>query len=412
MKDVYVVMDGNRGIDVEEHAADAAEKAAFYARRDGDKQWVWDAPEPGQRSPIKSNPPLGPETAFRASGLPLVTYDDVLACTQKRAHEALVSEIEEVISVTGAGKIWLKQGYAMAPGRGMLRPNFKTEKGGHGQKLVSLGLSLVPEYSTFSGVAANGNVMPLPALKGLGKTFCAGSSAECRQGCLVYTGKNQLVVQNVAIKQAIAKLLVRHPVEFTFLLIGALDRYLKSRKYSEYQKFVRLNMLADVPFEIMYPDGWLFDLFPELSFYDYTKVPGRQSRSNYDLSFSYSGENWRFLRDELHAGHRAVVAFIPWAYKRPKGVRKDEYPFPKFFNPKELGISKPIPVIDGDSHDIRPLDPDWCCVGLRWKKSKGLGNAQGIKKFVVRGHVVENADGREFIIGAETGPSSGAEAVS
>lgn len=89
-------------------------------------------------------------------------------------------------------------------------------------------------------------------------------------------------------------------------------------------------------------------MFPDVQFYDYTKVPNRISLigkySNYDLTFSYDGYNWSTAKSFLDAGGRVAVVF---------------------YRQNVLPISfAGFPVIDGNTYDMRYLDPGRCIVGL------------------------------------------------
>ena len=91
-------------------------------------------------------------------------------------------------------------------------------------------------------------------------------------------------------------------------------------------------------------------LFPDTMFYDYTKVPSRHlllnKYKNYDLTFSYSGENLDDCHTLLEKGVRVAVVF------------KKE--LPKTFLGRE--------VIDGDLNDLRYRDKHGVIVGLKFKK--------------------------------------------
>ena len=107
---------------------------------------------------------------------------------------------------------------------------------------------------------------------------------------------------------------------------------------------VRLNVFSDIPWERFLD----LDRFPDIQFYDYTKVAARLGRTpaNYYLTFSRSENNEPQARQSLAKGFNVAVPF------------RD--PPARF-----LGH----PVIDGDTHDYRFLDPKGVIVGL---KPKGL----------------------------------------
>jgi hypothetical protein len=115
---------------------------------------------------------------------------------------------------------------------------------------------------------------------------------------------------------------------------------------------VRLNGTSDLRWEWLHPE--LFDDFPQLQFFDYTKIQVRmlhflQHRlpTNYHLTFSADASNRRHANDLLQRGGTVAAVFWP---ELPK----------TWWN---------FPVIDGDLHDARFLDPQGVIVGLR---AKGL----------------------------------------
>jgi hypothetical protein len=95
---------------------------------------------------------------------------------------------------------------------------------------------------------------------------------------------------------------------------------------------------------------------PDLTFYDYTKNPRRMEAylagdmpENYKLTFSRSETNEDLADKFVRRGGNVAVVFTT-----PKGDT-----LPKTY----LGR----PVIDGDEHDLRFLDPSGVVVGLRAK---------------------------------------------
>jgi hypothetical protein len=125
-----------------------------------------------------------------------------------------------------------------------------------------------------------------------------------------------------------------------------------------------LNGTSDLPWERIDPS--LFALNPDVTFYDYTKIAGRFRGlpANYHLTFSRSETNDRIARSWLilGAGNVAVV------FDTPKGRA-----LPSHWNG--------FPVIDGDTDDLRFLDPKGVVVGLRAKGKARKGDEYG---FVVK----------------------------
>jgi hypothetical protein len=129
----------------------------------------------------------------------------------------------------------------------------------------------------------------------------------------------------------------------------------KAKAEKKGMKFsVRLNGTSDLQPTLFKHNGKvLFDIFPDVQFYDYTKVANRfrliQQYKNYDLTFSYSGHNWNDCEHVLNNDYgRVAVVFeknLPETYKGYK-------------------------VIDGDAYDMRYVDDKKVIVGLKFKRVK------------------------------------------
>lgn len=129
---------------------------------------------------------------------------------------------------------------------------------------------------------------------------------------------------------------------------------------------IRLNGTSDIPWErVAYADAIagqhanVMDVFPDVQFYDYTKRPNRHDLpANYRLTFSLAEDNDADAWDALQNGMNVAAVFhvVPAHFDmmQPDG-----------------GERWPIPVIDGDEHDLRFLDPVGVIVGLKAK-----GNAK------------------------------------
>ena len=128
-----------------------------------------------------------------------------------------------------------------------------------------------------------------------------------------------------------------------------------------YKNFaIRLNGTSDFPFEnLKVRDGKnIFELFPDVQFYDYTKLDQRFNKIlpiNYHMTFSRSEDNHEETIDILNRGYNVAVVF---------GV-KEESDLPK----KYLGFD----VINGDESDLRFLDKENVIVGLKYKLMTGKG---------------------------------------
>lgn len=105
---------------------------------------------------------------------------------------------------------------------------------------------------------------------------------------------------------------------------------------------VRLNGTTDIRWENIKIDGYtIFELFPRVQWYDYTKISNRKVSHipNYHLTWSYSGANAKYaagLDAALAAGMSVAVVF------------RDVY---------TKSTWRGIPVVDGDKDDLRFTDP-------------------------------------------------------
>jgi hypothetical protein len=128
---------------------------------------------------------------------------------------------------------------------------------------------------------------------------------------------------------------------------------------------VRLNGTSDLPWLSLQ----MSREFPDVQFYDYTKLPNPylRTRANYAITFSYSGHN---LAETVNAlAHSVNVAVV---FDTRKGQ-----PLPEFW--------RGYRVIDGDLHDLRFLDARGVVVGLR---AKGKARKQE-SAFIVKSALIQ-----------------------
>jgi hypothetical protein len=108
----------------------------------------------------------------------------------------------------------------------------------------------------------------------------------------------------------------------------------------------------------------IFSAFPEVQFYDYTKVLGRKVSeiSNYHLTFSAADGNDIDVTKAVAQGYNVAVVF---------GIKKT-LPMPEDY----VGM----PVFNGDDSDLRFLDPKGVVVGL-YAKGKAKKDTSGFVKY-------------------------------
>ena len=172
--------------------------------------------------------------------------------------------------------------------------------------------------------------------------------AECHVACLNTAGRGNFNnVKNARLRRA--KLFNDNRGEFFAQLIDDINKLKKQAQKQKLQAVVRLNGTSDIEFENIKVTGdyTIFNLFPELQFYDYTKNPNRKNLpDNYDLTFSYSGvESFiKFNRQALKNNMRIATVF-------------------KIMPAEFLGRE----VINGDDHDARFIEDKNIIVGLKAK---------------------------------------------
>ena len=188
-------------------------------------------------------------------------------------------------------------------------------------------------------------------------------SEHCKAFCLNGSGQNKCDelsrgVEGSKINQSRikkTKLFYQNRVLFMNLLIHEIKRYKAKAERLGMGFSVRLNGTSDLsPVLFKDPESGLnlLELFPDVQFYDYTKVYNRiklmAQYPNYDLTFSYDGFNADDCERFLQNGGRVAVVFF------------DEK-LPKYF--------KGYKVVNGNDFDMRYLDPKGCVVGLHYHKT-------------------------------------------
>ena len=191
-----------------------------------------------------------------------------------------------------------------------------------------------------------------------GVNLCPNAkNANCHEACLVSSGR--MVMQKQA-RLNRTKLYLTNQAEYFNQLSIEISKFIKRAERKGLTPLVRLNGTSDIRWENV---GYVFEgvyyrnimeQFPDLQFYDYTKIPNREKSvngvqsfpSNYDLTFSYSGvETYtKFNERAFKEGKRIAVVFdkvenIPLTFHGRK-------------------------VVSGDETDIRHLDPENVVVSL------------------------------------------------
>lgn len=326
-----------------------------------------------------------PAKAMKATGLPRIDFDRAMRMTTAEAHKLLLPHMlyeYESVKEANRGALVEVRAYDTPAGLAdaLISQNAKMEKGSK----LARGGAVPPGLSKGPGLLPHAEALKYGRFS-MAKTvgICVGSSSACRALCLVNTGQNALSHAPTLAKLARTKGLYAEPEAWVRMFVESIRKHVEGCRSKGFIPYVRPNVFSDIPWELQCPE--IFQLFrdrrmaekyaetsrskslyaPDLIFYDYTKVAGRDvsMHPNYDLTFSFSGDNWDACDWELDHGKRLAV--VVWVEKPCKGKqrlegakncnRASDYTF--------LGRE----MLDGDDHDFRNLDPAGSVIGLTYK---------------------------------------------
>ena len=192
-----------------------------------------------------------------------------------------------------------------------------------------------------------------------GYNVCSHSTPECRRGCLATSGRAGMElncktkpnrIEQARIKKT--RLFYEQPEFFMAWMIDEIraKQALATKKNMGFS--VRLNGTSDIDWQNVKVNGQsIFEIFPDITFYDYTKNPNKfiGKPDNYHLTLSYTGRNWKACEAVLKQGVNVAVVFDV----------KRESDIPAMFRGYD--------VINGDITDYRVDDAKGIIVGLKWK---------------------------------------------
>lgn len=240
-------------------------------------------------------------------------------------------------------------------------------------KLLSTGnpkvlKGLVQGYNTYILHLAPANLS--------GYETCAKRTTGCTAACLNLAGRGGMfkkgestnVIQQARIRKT--KMFFENRVEFMATLVKDIELGIKQSVRLNLIPVFRLNGTSDLAFEKyeVVRNGQLFrnifTAFPEVTFYDYTKILGRKvaNIANYSLTFSAADGNDNDVMKAIAQGYNVATVF---------GLKKTE-PMPESY----MGL----PVFNGDESDLRFLDPKGVVVGL-YAKGKAKKDTTGFVKY-------------------------------
>lgn len=209
-----------------------------------------------------------------------------------------------------------------------------------------------------------------------GYNTCPKATTGCAAACLNTAGRGGMhkkgettnVIQKARIRKT--KLFFEDRITFMNLLVKDMELGIKQAAKKGLVPVFRLNGTSDLSWEKyeVLRNGQsytnIFMAFPEVQFYDYSKILGRKVSTikNYQLTFSEADGNALDTLNAIRAGYNVATVF---------GLKKTE-PMPEFWNG--------LPVFNGDESDLRFLDPKGVVVGL-YAKGKAKKDTSGFVKF-------------------------------
>jgi len=179
--------------------------------------------------------------------------------------------------------------------------------------------------------------------------------AKCKEACLNTAGRGGIFKKGEStntIQEARKRktdLFLNDRDTFMSLLVKDIQAFVRKCERLDKKPCIRLNGTSDIQWELIPVDNYanIFDMFSDVQFYDYTKIPTRKVSSikNYHLTWSYSQANDKYARLFEQVPYNKAVVFHGGLPSMFKGMR----------------------VIDGDTTDMRFLDKANRVIGLKAK---------------------------------------------
>ena len=188
--------------------------------------------------------------------------------------------------------------------------------------------------------------------------------AKCKEACLNTAGRGGIfkkgettnVIQEARKRKT--NLFLDDRDTFIEILVKDIQAFIRKCDRLGKKPCIRLNGTSDIQFETIPIEGYenIFDMFSDIQFYDYTKIPTRKVShiKNYHLTWSYSEANPKYAKLSDSIPYNIAVVFNGGLPKTFKGRK----------------------VIDGDTTDMRFLDKTNRVVGLK-AKGKAMKDDSG-----------------------------------
>ena len=216
-----------------------------------------------------------------------------------------------------------------------------------------------------------------------GHNVCPMATAGCKAACLNTAGRGGLIAGRGRLTEKDVKAGIHNTIQaarirktrafffdrpaFMASLVAEIRKAIRLAHREKLTPVFRLNGTSDIRWEAIPVEGAhnVMELFPDIQFYDYTKIPNRRNiPPNYALTFSLGDGNEPAARTSLKAGLNVSAVF------RDKNTVQRYLDRGTYLNRK---------IVSGDDTDLRFLDPAKTIVALYAK-----GNAKQDKSGFVR----------------------------
>ena len=199
-----------------------------------------------------------------------------------------------------------------------------------------------------------------------GYETCPKRTQGCTAACLNTAGRGGMfkkgettnMIQQARIRKT--KMFFEDRENFLAILKDDIRKAIKQAEKKGLIPVFRLNGTSDIAWE----KYGVIQEFPNVQFYDYTKILGRKVNglANYQLTFSAADGNDLDVRRAIKDGYNVATVF---------GIKKSQ-PMPETY--------EGMPVFNGDESDLRFLDPKGVVVGL-YAKGKAKKDTSGFVKY-------------------------------
>lgn len=169
---------------------------------------------------------------------------------------------------------------------------------------------------------------------------CSKASAGCIAGCLYRAGNPVYLKGKERTRLARKRMFFKYARAFFIQLVKEIRAHVRRCRKLDRIPCIRLNGTSDIAWERIAP--WLFKLFPDVQFYDYTKDPSRLGNlpPNYHLTLSRSENNRADVLLALREGHKVAVVVAISRFRQ----------LPETWNGYRAA--------DGDTHDLTFIRPE------------------------------------------------------